>query len=238
MEFLFLVAAFAAEVIGTVAGFGSSTIALPLSLFFFDFPLALVLVAFMHIFGNLGRLGWFKQSLDKGILLRFGVPSVIFTVIGAFLVSYIDQDVLKGILGLFLVGYVLIVWSNNFIVKSSPAKMLVGGGISGFLAGLIGTGGALRGAFLTTFDLPKEKYLATAAAIAILVDLTRLPIYLQQGFLPSQFYWLVPVLFVIGIAGSYVGRQIVRLIPQERFRKLVLVAILMIGLSFVYIWLS
>ncbi len=53
---LFYLAAFAAEVLGTVAGFGSSTLFLPLALFFVDFPTALILVALFHVFGNLGRI--------------------------------------------------------------------------------------------------------------------------------------------------------------------------------------
>jgi hypothetical protein len=40
--------------IGTMAGFGSSTIFLPLALFFVDFKTAIVLVAIFHLFGNIG----------------------------------------------------------------------------------------------------------------------------------------------------------------------------------------
>jgi len=55
MDLLFLPIAFVSEIIGTIAGFGSSTIALPLSLFIFDFHTALALVAFLHIFGNISN---------------------------------------------------------------------------------------------------------------------------------------------------------------------------------------
>src|SRR3990167_1421176 len=101
MEWIFLSIAFFAEVIGTIAGFGSSTIALPLALFLFDFQTALVLVAFLHIFGNIGRISFFRHGLDTNLLLKFGVPSVILTVIGALLVQSIPQNVLKMILGIF-----------------------------------------------------------------------------------------------------------------------------------------
>ena len=121
----------------------------------------------------------------------------------------------------------------------SPARnpAIVGGGLSGFLAGLIGTGGALRGAFLTSFGLPKEKYIATAATIALAVDFTRIPVYLSQGFLEQKYYWYLPILIVLALAGSFCGRQIVRRFRYEVFRKIVLVAILLIGLKFIYDWL-
>ncbi|HEY9585408.1 MAG TPA: sulfite exporter TauE/SafE family protein [Candidatus Paceibacterota bacterium] len=237
MEYAFLVIAYVAEVLGTVAGFGSSTIALPLALFLFDFHTALVLVAVLHIFGNIGRVSFFKFGLDKSILLRFGLPGIIATLLGATLVSYASQELLKGILGLFLVVYSVISWKKLLLFKPTTSTACMGGSISGFFAGLIGTGGALRGAFLTAFGLPKEKYIATAAAIALAVDVTRLPVYFAEGFLTARYYWMVPMLFVIALFGSLTGKYVVARIPQEKFRSIVLVAIFLMGLAFLYSWL-
>lgn len=235
MEPLFFLAAFLAEIGGTVAGFGSSTIFLPLALLFLDFKTALILVALFHIFGNLGRISFFHHGLEKSILLRFGLPSVVLTLIGALLVSIVSQSLLKGVLGVFLIFYSLLtLWKDNLQFKPTLVNSMVGGGLSGFLAGLIGTGGALRGAFLTGFGLPKEKYIATAAAIALAVDVTRIPVYLAQGFLESRFYWYIPVLLILALIGSFIGKQIVNKIPQKKFRKIVLTAIFIIGLKFIF----
>ena len=238
MEVLFLIAAFFSEIVGTVAGFGSSTVFLPLALLFFDFKTALVLVALLHIFGNIGRISFFKHGLDKHMLLIFGVPSIILTLIGALLVSYLPQDMLKGLLGIFLVVYAGVsFWKEDLKVKPSVRNSILGGGLSGFLAGLIGTGGALRGAFLTAFGLPKEKYIATAAAIALAVDITRIPVYFAAGFLSSQYYWYIPLLLVIALAGSFAGKQIVKRVPQKNFKKIVLIAIAVVGLKFIFDWI-
>ncbi len=235
MEILFFITALFSEIVGTIAGFGSSTVFLPLALLFFDFKTALVLVALFHIFGNIGRVSFFRHGLDKRILLIFAIPSIVLTIIGALLVSYLPQDALKSILGVFLVAYSIIpLLKENLRVNPSIRNSIVGGGLSGFLAGLIGTGGALRGAFLTAYGLPKEKYIATAAAIALAVDITRLPVYFAEGFLTSQYYWYIPFLFVIALAGSFTGKQIVSRLPQKQFKKVVLLAILVIGVKFIY----
>lgn len=235
---LFFISAFIAEVIGTIAGFGSSTIFLPLALLFFDFRTALVLVAFFHIFGNIGRISFFRHGLEKSLLIKFGLPSIIFTLLGAMIVSYISQDVLKGILGTFLVVYALLsLWKDNLQAKPTIFNAILGGSLSGFLAGLIGTGGALRGAFLTAFGLPKERYIATAASIALAVDITRIPVYLNQGFLEGKYYWYLPVLFTLALAGSFTGKQIVKRFPYKLFRKLVLTAIFLVGVKFFFDWL-
>lgn len=235
MGILFFLAAFVSEIAGTMAGFGSSTIFLPLALLFVDFKAALVLVAFLHIFGNLGRIAFFKHGIDWNLILKFGIPSVLLTITGALLVPHIPQDTLKGYLGIFLIGYASYsLWKENFAASPSAANAIVGGSVSGFLAGLIGTGGALRGAFLTGFRLPKERYIATAAAIALAVDITRIPVYITQGFLESKYYWYIPILFLVALAGSFTSKQIVKKIPQKKFTKIVLVAIFLIGIKFVF----
>ena len=235
MNVLFFLSAFIAEIIGTTAGFGSSTVFLPLALLFFDFKTALVLVALLHTFGNISRVSFFKHGLDRHILIIFGVPSVVLTLIGALLVTYLPQEMLKGILGVFLIIYSIIsLWKEDLKVRPSLFNSVIGGGLSGFLAGLIGTGGALRGAFLTAFGLPKEKYIATVAAIALAVDFTRIPVYFAEGFLTSRYYWYIPVLLIVALAGSFTGKQVVKQVPQKTFRKVVLSAILIIGLKFVY----
>ena len=102
-DILFFIVAFLSEVIGAIAGFGSSTIFLPLALFFVDFQTALILVAISHLFGNLGRINFFKQGLDKKIIAMFGIPSILFSFLGASIVGILSQDILKVILGIFLI---------------------------------------------------------------------------------------------------------------------------------------
>lgn len=235
MTIFFFLASLFAEIIGTIAGFGSSTILLPLALFFFNFTTALALVAFFHLFGNLSRVGFFKAGLDKETIIKFGIPSVIFSLVGALLVKYISQDLLKGLLGVFLLVYSMaFLWKDNIKIKQSPFNTFLGGSLSGFLAGLIGTGGALRGAFLTSFNLSKEKYIATSAFIAIVVDATRIPAYLKEGFLQSSYNWYLFILFPIAILGSFIGKRIVERVPQELFKKVVLIAIFLVSIKFIY----
>src|SRR5919108_3009532 len=113
-DILFFIVAFVSEIIGAIAGFGSSTIFLPLALFFVDFETALILVAISHLFGNLGRINFFRHGLDKKIIATFGIPSVLFSFLGATIVGILSQDILKVILGIFL-----IIISVLFLVRSS-----------------------------------------------------------------------------------------------------------------------
>jgi uncharacterized protein len=98
MELSFLISALIAEIAGTISGFGSSSILLPIAHQFFDYRNALILVASYHIFGNVSRLSLTYHYWDKRIFFLFGIPSVIATVIGASLVEYVNPSILKIIL--------------------------------------------------------------------------------------------------------------------------------------------
>jgi hypothetical protein len=81
--------------------------------------------------------------------------------------------------------------------------------------------------------LEKFTYIATAASIALVTDATRIPVYISQGFLDERFYYYIPVLIGLAVAGSYLGRRIVGRINQDLFRKIVLVAIILVSIKFV-----
>jgi uncharacterized protein len=217
-----------------MAGFGSSTIFLPLTLLFVEFKTAIILVAIFHLFGNLGRITFFRQGFDKRIILQFGVPSVLLSLLGAFLIGVLPQPLLKLILGIFL-----IVTSASFLAKpglkfpANTGMFIAGGSITGFITALVGTGGALRATLLQGFNIEKVRYIATAATIALATDVTRIPIYISQGFLTEQYYLYLPILFGIALAGSFIGRRIVGRINQEVFRKMVLGAIILVSIKFV-----
>jgi uncharacterized membrane protein YfcA len=233
-EILFFISALIAEIVGAMAGFGSSTIFLPLALLFVDFKTAIILVALFHLFGNIGRITFFRQGFDKRIILQFGVPSVLLSLLGAFLIGVLPQPILKLTLGIFL-----IVTSASFLAKpglkfpTNTGMFIAGGSVTGFITALVGTGGALRATLLQGFNIEKVKYIATAATVALATDVTRIPVYISQGFLTEQYYAYLPILFGIALAGSFIGRKIVKRINQDLFRKMVLIAIILVSIKFI-----
>jgi uncharacterized membrane protein YfcA len=229
---LFLVLAFFSEVAGTVAGFGSSVFFVPLAGFFFDFHVVLALTSILHVFSNAAKLVLFRSHVQWRLLLLLGIPSTIFVIVGAYLSARLEFKYTELILGLFLIAF-----SAFFLLRPRaklsprPLNAVTAGGAAGFLAGLIGTGGAIRGLALGAFDLEKNVFVATSAAIDSGVDFSRMIIYLRSGFLAVESFWFVPALFVIAFAGSYTGKLLLNKIQQKSFRKIVLVLVFLIGLT-------
>ena len=70
LEYLFLLLALFAEIIGTVGGFGSSVFFVPVANFYFDFQTVLGMTALFHVASNLSKIAMFKKGIDKNIFLK------------------------------------------------------------------------------------------------------------------------------------------------------------------------
>lgn len=237
--YLFYLLAFVAEVLGTVSGFGSSVLFVPLATYFFDFQTVLGLTALFHVFSNVSKILLFRKGVDKHIALYLGVPAVIAVVLGAFISKFIPQDELEFALHIFLLLLALfLLYTQQQKPNASNTNLIVGGTISGYIAGLVGTGGAVRGITLAAFQIEKEVFIATSALIDFGVDLSRAVVYFFNGFFQDYFIQIVPYLLAISIAGSWAGKRILAHIPDCVFQKVVLVVIL--GISVVqigtYLW--
>lgn len=231
LNFIFLLLALLAEIIGTIGGFGSSVFFVPLGNFYFDFQSVLGLTAIFHLSSNLSKIFLFKKGLDKRLLLSIGVPSVIFVIIGGFLSKILDSTILEIFLGIFLVGFsLLFLIKRKLIISPTNKNAIIGGSFSGFSAGLLGTGGAIRGLTMASFNLEKSVFIATSAFIDFLIDFSRTFVYYNNGYIHNHDLKYVPFLFVIGVVGSFIGKKILNYIPQNKFRRLSLFFILIIGI--------
>ena len=228
---LFLILSMIAEIIGTIGGFGSSVFFVPIASFFFDFQSVLGLTAIFHLSSNISKIALFRKGLDKQLLLRIGVPSIIFVIIGGVLANYIQTNLLEIILGLFLVAFsLLFLIRKKLVVKPELKQSLIGGSLSGFTAGLLGTGGAIRGITMAAFNLEKSVFIATSAAIDFIIDFTRTIVYFKNGFIHQHDLIYVPFLFIIGLVGTFIGKYFLKFIPQENFKRTSLFLILFIGI--------
>lgn len=232
INYIFLLLALVAEIVGTIGGFGSSVFFVPIGNFYFDFYSVLGMTAIFHLSSNLSKIWLFKKGLDKKLLLYIGLPSVIFVILGGFLSKYVNSGALEIVLGVFLVVFSLVfLIKSEIIVLPNKKNAVVGGTLSGFSAGLLGTGGAIRGLTMAAFNLEKNAFIATSAFIDFMIDFSRTFVYYENGYIGKQELTYLPFLFVIGLVGTYLGKRILYHIPQDKFRKLSLLFILLIGLA-------
>lgn len=231
ISILFLFLSLLAEIIGTIGGFGSSVFFVPIANFYFDFQSVLGLTAIYHLSSNLSKIFVFKQGIDKRLLLSIGLPSVIFVIIGGFLTQFIQTTYLELFLGVFLVALsLLFLIRKNLIVLPTTKNAITGGILSGLSAGLMGTGGAIRGLTMAAFNMDKNRFIATSAFIDFMIDFSRTFVYYENGFIHKHDFIYVPFLLIIGLIGTLLGKKILNYIPQDNFKRISLMLILLIGI--------
>jgi len=192
---------------------------------------AIFLVAIIHWFGNVWKIALFREGFDFRLVALFGLIGLATSFLGAYISLGANEQILLRLLGVFLAGYALfLIFQSKFKVPTGNVAALSGGALSGFFAGMFGIGGAIRSMFLTAFDLPKAVYIATAGAIGLLVDSTRIITYFTGGAtLPEKLWWGLFLFIPVSFLGANIAKSIVDKIPQNKFRMVVAVFLFVIG---------
>ena len=108
----------------------------------------------------------------------------MFVIIGGILSKYIDETVLKLSFAIFIiVTSLFFLLFRSFVIRATNRNAIAGGTVSGFLAGVLGTGGAVRGLTMVAFNIEKSVFVATSAAIDFAVDFSRTVVYFFNGYI-------------------------------------------------------
>ncbi len=246
------IAAFFTAILTFFSGFGLGTILMPVFALFFPVDIAITLTGVVHFANNIFKMGLVGKMASKPVLIRFGVPAILASFAGAW--------VLLRITGLPSV-YEYQLWGNTFeitpvkltiavlllffsLLEVLPVlkklefggnKLIIGGILSGFFGGLAGIQGAFRSAFLLKSGLSKEAFIATGVIIASLVDITRLSVYASRftsSGLSENVILLVSATFT-AIAGAFVGKKLLKKVTFRTVQLLVagMLMIISIGLG-------
>jgi uncharacterized protein len=244
--------AFFGSLLTLFSGFGLGTIMLPVFAFFFPAEIAIALTAIVHLANNIFKLVLLGKHAVIGVVLKFGIPSVIASVIGALLLSKLSGltefqltlfnstfilNPLKVTVGVLIIIFAIIeILPSRRHEHKSSVKFLAGGGfISGFFGGLSGHQGALRTTFLAGLGLNKEAFIATGVTVACFVDIARISVYLPG--LSASWQDIEMNLLLISVlaafTGAYLGKRILGKIELDWLMKLVAVMLVVFGLMMI-----
>ncbi|HLO44417.1 MAG TPA: sulfite exporter TauE/SafE family protein [Leadbetterella sp.] len=225
---LFVFLALISEIIGTVSGFGSSILFIPIASLFFDFKTVLGITAVFHVFSNLSKIALFRKGINKDIAIKLGIPAIIFVIIGAYITTFLPTQKIELGMNMMLVVLAIYLFINfNKTLKQTNQNLVLGGVASGFLAGIAGTGGAIRGITLSAFQLSKDAFVATSAFIDLGVDFSRAVVYVSNGYFSKGYLFLIPFLIGVSILGTYLGKLLLKRTSELVFRYIVLGVIIL-----------
>ncbi|MBI2989286.1 MAG: sulfite exporter TauE/SafE family protein [Deltaproteobacteria bacterium] len=216
-----------------MSGFGLGTLLTPLFAIFYDIKIAVLLVAVVHFSNNLFKLGLFFRHLDRAVLKRFGVLSILGAFIGSFLQAWLQSETLKIGLGILLVVLGTVEFLPPRFSWSLPKRLdPIGGFLSGLLGGVLGNQGAVRSAYLLNYSLSKEAFVATATIIACLIDATRIPIYLLSYYNEIAMAWpYLAATILAAFLGTLIGKWLLDIVSLGAFRRVVAGSVVVVGIA-------
>jgi uncharacterized membrane protein YfcA len=228
---LVVVAAVLAGAVASVAGFGIGSILTPLLAWQAGTQVAVALVSIPHVVGTSLRFWRLRRHIDRRVLLGFGLASAAGGLTGALLHGWANSPALAVVLGVLLVfaGIMGLTGLSERLRFSGPWAWLAGAA-SGLFGGLVGNQGGIRSAALMGFGLRKESFVATATAIALVVDAVRMPVYFVTQAEELAAAWPVIALATAGVVtGTLAGERLLRRVPELVFRRVVAALILALG---------
>jgi hypothetical protein len=214
-----------------VAGFGIGSLLTPLLAAYFGTSTAVAAVAIPHAAATALRCWRLRRNIDWTVVRGFGLLSAAGGLLGALLYTRFSNDALTLTLGLLLVSTCLATLADlPSRIRVKGAVVGVFGLLSGLFGGLAGNQGGLRAAAMLSFSLPPVKYVATATATAMLVDLVRTPVYVWRA--GSEIAALTAPLTVatVGVLiGTLLGERILLGLSMRQFRFAIAALIGLLG---------
>lgn len=233
-------------------GFGLGTLLMPAFALFFAVEVAVAMTAVVHLLNGLFKLVLVGRDIDLRVVLRFGLPAIVAAMIGARLLLWLGDlpplHTYEALGRLFVVtpiklgvGLLMLLFAIVELLPAikklavDPRYLPLGGLVSGFFGGLSGHQGAFRSAFLVRCNLSPSGFIATSAAISLVIDLARLSQYLPHL---HTLDWqengpLIGAAVACAFAGAFIGSRLLKKVTLKSLQFVVSAMLFVIALGLI-----
>ncbi|MGK5095320.1 sulfite exporter TauE/SafE family protein [Deltaproteobacteria bacterium TL4] len=214
-------AAFVAAAISGAAGFGGALLLLPLLVATVGVTQAVPLLTIAQLIGNLSRAGFGFTHIHWKPVGLFLLGAIPLSVIGAMSFVQLPKDLVTRAIGAAILIFVALKYFGILKLKGGLRLLVVGGGVVGFLSGLVGSAGPLGAAIFLSLGLPPVAYIASEATTAVVMHGVKTVVYQQYITLDREFWVLAALMGVAMILGTWAAKRIIERLPKEIFQRLV-----------------
>jgi len=173
-----------------------------------------------------------RRAIDGRLLVREVLPAMVAGMpIGIFAFRYLDETTLRLALGAFVIAVSIVQLGSKTEPRPLPTALSYG---------LLGAGGMVHGAFgsggpLVVYVLgrrlagDKAAFRATLSCLWLVTNAILAASYAQGGQLTTGTALTTATLLPPLLVGLVVGERVHRAVPADRFRSLIFVFLLGVG---------
>lgn len=219
-----------------VSGFAFSLVALSVWAWAVEPQLAAPMSVFGALVGQLVALPWVWRGFDLKKLLPLVIGGLLGVPVGVYLLQWLDPDLFKFCLGLFLLIYcpVLLLPDDYKWPHGGRIADAVAGLAGGILGGLAGISGPVPTLWTTLRGWDKDTQRGVLQAFNIMMHSATLIAYFVSGTITAEaltmFAWITPALAIPAIVGVLLFRRL----DAMTFRRLILALLLISGATLIW----
>jgi uncharacterized membrane protein YfcA len=177
----------------------------------------------------------YRQSLDIRPLWRVLVGTLIGIPIGILLIAQLDPNTVLALLGVFLIVYSLYSLLNLHPPRiHRPVWGFGYGFFSGIFGGAYNTAGPPLVIYGTALGWTSQQFKANMQILFLIGNLMVITVHIVSGHVDTRVVQNLLVSLPVLVVGTTIGFWLGRRVNEAVFRKLVLVALLFIGVRLLF----
>lgn len=181
----------------------------------------------------------FRRDFDSRNLLILMPASLLGVGAGWLMASYVNDAVVRLAVGLISLGFVAFMLARDRMATAEATKADIApgifwGAVSGFTSFISHAGAAGFLVYTMPQRLEPRVFAGTSVIFFALVNLLKIPPYFLLGQFSRENLYQSLLLLPVGILSTLVGVWLTRVIPMDKFYKVVLVLSFLVGVKLVY----
>lgn len=208
----------------SVTGFAAGIVALPLLLFVLPLqPSVALLAIYMLLFGIILIVKYWRD-VDKKIVGYMTIGVIPGLIIGVYLLANIDTEILKKILGAFILIHVVSHWlrGNKNLLPKFRQTGFAAGFVGGIFSGLYSGGSPIYAIYIVRALKEARAIRATIAAMLLVANFLRVPLLVGCGILTFETVKTALIAAPVFLLALYFGNKVHRKLDNTMFKQVVM----------------
>ncbi|MDM0075493.1 sulfite exporter TauE/SafE family protein [Variovorax sp. J2P1-59] len=232
--FVLVVGLFAGCVSGII-GTGSSLLLLPILVYVFGPKHAVPIMAVAAVMGNMARVTAWWSRIDWKAVAAYSIPGAPAAALGASTMLALPSSVVEAMLGVFFLAMIpLRRLQARLAWRPALWHLAVAGALIGFLTGLVLSTGPLSVPVFTAYGLSSGAFIATEAASALVLYVSKVATFRQLGAAPLEILLQGSIVGASLMLGTYGGKAILKRMEIHVFNRMLDALMLTSGIALLW----
>lgn len=178
---------------------------------------------------DLLAVAWYRRHADWKIVLRLLPWAFAGLALGSWTLRYVSDEAMRPLLG----AIVLFLAALNLLrARLAPEKIPSGSAVAaacgvtlGFTTQVANAAGPVAAIYFLAMKLPKEKYMGCSAWFFLIINWTKLPIFLWEGRITMEALKIDLVMIPFLLIGAALGILLLSKMPQKLFENIIQVLV-------------